>query len=535
MAKLLATIYGLVFGSCLAISPRAIAQTLPPASPVLAPPVQTQRGPLQGTIEDGLTIYRGVPYAAPPVGALRWRAPQPVPIRHDVLAAKAFGPACMQPGPTLPGMMERYSEDCLFLNIWSPAKSAADRLPVMVYLHGGGALSGSGSARLYWGDHLARKGVIVVTLNYRLGTLGWLAHPALTAEAGTSGNYGLLDIVAALNWVHANIGNIGGDPANVTLFGQSAGAYWASMLMVSPSAQGLFRRVIAAAGGDMGMRPDGGSWLKLTDAERQGVAYANRLNARSLAELRAIPAEKIVALDASQERANGTSGIAANPNIDGRLIPENVRTLYRQKKQARVDLLVGANADEGINTVGPPLSAQAYIADVRKHYRSFADRMLALYPAGSDAEAATSQIHLATDDVAWREYSWARFQAGADVGNVYLYRFSTIPPFGQWSKIHAVGHGAELPYWFGYPDTKLLVAFEGAEKAALHTKIEDDLQTYWTNFAKTGNPNGPGLPPWTPFEPAQPRIMDLNDHFAMEALPNKPAMDLLEDFNNEAH
>jgi para-nitrobenzyl esterase len=530
MIRQISTIVGLLLLVCVAFSTSSASQTNNP-TPDLAPPVLTHDGEVQGEIDDGLTIYRGVPFAVPPIGDLRWRAPQPVKPWESTLRTTNFKPACMQPWPTLPGMMEAYSEDCLYLNVWTPAKSATEKLPVMVYLFGGGALNGSGSVRLYWGDRLAKKGVIVVTLNYRVGTLGWLAHPELTKEAGTSGNYGLLDIIAALKWVRANIRNFGGDPGNVTLFGQSAGAYWESMLMVSPEAHGLFHRVIGAAGADMGMRPDGGNWPSLEQAQQQGVAYADKLGSHSLAELRAIPADKIVALDASQEQANGTSTSAAIPNVDGRIILTNVRSLYRRGKEMRVDLLVGANADEGVNTLGTPLSAQSYIAKTETNYGPFADRMLALYPAASDAEAAASQLRLATDDVAWRVYSWARFVARAGVTHVYLYRFSSIPPFGQWSKIHAVGHGAELPYWFGYPDPKLLSAFEGPEKAALHTHIENQIQTYWTNFAKTGDPNGPSLPQWKPLNAEQPRLMDLDDQFEMRNLPNRPAMDLLETFH----
>ncbi len=454
---------------------------------MLAPVISTQAGKVQGTLEEGLTVYRGIPFAAPPIHALRWRAPQPVTPWRGVLNATAFKAACIQKGPTLPGMVESYSEDCLYLNVWTPAKASTAKLAVMVYIYGGGGSSGSGSVRLYWGDRLAQKGVIIVTLNYRVGALGMLAHPDLTKEAGTSGNYALRDIIAGLEWVQANIASFGGDPGKVTLFGQSAGAYWESILMVSPEARGLFRRVIASSGGEFGTVRAKDVFPTLAQAELSGTAYVARFGASSIAEMREISAERIIAMDNEMLQAGGVSALGVN--LDGRLIPQEVRALYESKKQARVDLLVGSNADEGVNTLGPLASAADYIAETRERYGDFADRFLSLYPAASDAEAAQSQLHRKADDVAWREVSWARLQANVGVRHVYLYRFSTVPPFAPWPKLNAAGHGAELPYVFGFPPVELLAKFEPPEKATLHARIEDQIQTYWTNFAKTGDPN----------------------------------------------
>lgn len=491
--------------------------------------VHTRSGLVRGVVEHGLVVYRGIPFAAPPVGNLRWRAPRPAAAWTGTLDATEFKPACMQKGPTLPGMMERYSEDCLYLNIWTPAKPAGQRLAVMVYLYGGGGSSGSGSARLYWGDRLAAKGVVVVTFNYRLGAFGALAHPELTKEAGTSGNYGLLDSIAALKWVHANISAFGGDPGNVTLFGQSAGAYRESVLMVCPAARGLFRRVIASSGGEFGTEARGDADPMLAEAEQAGVAFLKRLGVSTLDEARNVPAARIVALDSAMEK----DGVGALPgNIDGHLIPDSVRALYSRGEQVPVDLLVGSNADEGVNLAfAPPESAAAYRADIRAHYGGFAERFLALYPGRSDAQARQSQLRLQSDDESWRMVSWARFQSSRGIRHVYVYRFSTIPPFAPWATLHAAGHGAELPYVFGYPPIELLWKYEPADKAALHARIEDDIQSYWANFAKSGDPNGPGLPVWPAFDTKAQRILNMGDTFNAEKLPNEPALALLDAYH----
>lgn len=508
----------------------ALGQGAPaPASILLAPPVHVQSGDIQGVMETGLTIYRGIPFASPPVGNLRWRAPHPVKPWQGVLATTAFKPGCMQQGPTLPGMMETYSEDCLYLNIWTPAKAATDKLAVMVYLYGGGSSSGSGSVRLYWGDQLSKKGVIVVTLNYRVGALGFLAHPDLTKESGTSGNYGLLDSIAALRWVRQNIAVFGGDPNNVTLFGQSAGAYWGSMLMTSPQAHGLFRRVIGQSGGEFGTPNTKDTFPTLRQLEQMGASYVSKFGVSSIEDLRNVSADKIVAMDTAILRTGGVSAI--NANIDGAVIPNTVRGLYQAGRQSKVDLLVGSNADEGVNTLGPLMNAAAYIAYTRASYGNFADRFLAHYPARSEAEAETSQLRRQSDETAWRAYSWAKLQAAAGIRNVFLYRFTTIPPFQPWPKLNAAGHGAELPYLFGFPPIELLAKYESPEKAALHTRIADQIQTYWTNFAKTGDPNGPGLPPWPVFNSRSPMILNMADDFVAEDLPNRPGLDLLDDYH----
>lgn len=523
---------GLIFvGLAIGAMCNANARPVPiAAQTVHTTAVRIQAGLVRGATEDGLVVYRGIPFATPPVGNLRWRAPRPPAAWSGVLDATAFKSACMQKGPTLPGMMERYSEDCLYLNVWTPAGKADQKLAVMVYIYGGGGLSGSGSARLYWGDRLAEKGVVIVTFNYRVGAFGWLAHPELTKEAGTSGNYGLLDIIAALKWVHSNIAVLGGDPGNVTLFGQSGGAYQESALMVCPAARGLFRRVIAESGGEFGTGPrHDAAFHPLTQAEQAGAAFLRRLGVTTIEEARRVPADRIVALDSAMSQG-GVSPL--QPNIDGELIPAQARTLYGERKQVPVDLLVGSNADEGVNLAfGPPESARAFRDDVRARNGDFAARFLQMYPASSDAEARRSQLRMKSDFVSWQMVSWARFQSARGVRHVYLYRFATIPPFRPWSSLHAAGHGAELPYVFGFPPAELFAKFEPADKAALHARIENEIESYWTNFAKTGDPNGPGLPPWPAFNNSSEELMNMDDTFRAEGLPNRAALALLDAYH----
>jgi para-nitrobenzyl esterase len=346
-----------------------LAALRPPASSAAAP-IRTALGAIQGTTEAGLTVYRGIPYAAPPVGELRWRAPAPASWK-GTLDASHFKPACVQVGSALPGgPAEKTSEDCLGLNIWTPARSGGEPLPVMIFLYGGHFTNGSSAPRIYWGDSLARRGVVVVTFNYRLGVLGFLAHPELSAESPrhASGNYALLDCIAALSWVKSNIAAFGGDSANVTLVGQSAGAYLASELMTAPLAKGLFTRVIGMSGADMGVAGSAGDIPLGRQAEADGAAFARSLGASSLAALRRMPAEAVAA-------AGAASGAAVNlPNIDGYVLPQEAHaSLAQQADGGGIDLLVGIDAQEGATIAGPPVSAAAYGEMLRQRYGGLAD------------------------------------------------------------------------------------------------------------------------------------------------------------------
>ena len=306
-------------------------------------PVKVEGGTLQGTSEDGLTVYRGIPFAAPPVGDLRWRAPQPAAEWDGVRQATKFGPSCMQGrGTASAGQGPEMSEDCLYLNVWTPAKSARDRIPVLVWIYGGGFNAGMTSEPNYSGEKLAQKGVVLVSVAYRVGLLGFFAHPELSAEnpRHASGNYGLLDMIAGLQWIHRNIAAFGGDPGKVTIFGESAGGIAVSMLCASPLAKGLFHGAISQSGGSFGPpRPTtfpGENLKRLPDAERAGEAYGKSAAASGIADLRKLPADKLPAV----------RGLAW-PIIDGWAIPDDQYKLYEAKRYNDTPILVGYNSDEG--------------------------------------------------------------------------------------------------------------------------------------------------------------------------------------------
>jgi para-nitrobenzyl esterase len=499
----------------------------PDASP--AAPIRTALGIIQGTREAGLTVYRGIPYAKAPLGALRWRAPEPTSWQ-GTLEANHFKPGCVQSGAPLPGSpAELTSEDCLGLNIWTPAARANERLAVMVFLYGGGFKNGSSSPRLYWGDSLARQGIVVVTFNYRLGVLGFLAHPDLSVESvhQVSGNYGLLDCIAALTWVKDNIGAFGGDPANVTIFGQSAGAYLSSELLASPLARGLFTRVIGMSGGDMGAAGSAGDVSLKAQAEARGVAFAASVGATSLESLRKLAAQMLI----ERGVASAIPGINL-PNVDGYVLPQEVHTALTTTAAAPVDLMVGIDAQEGATIIEESMKRDAYTAMVRERYGGLADRFLTHFPARSDGEAASSQVRLQTADVAWRTFSWARAHAKLGAGRTYGYVFSRIPPWPPFTTLHVAGHGAELPYLFGFPPRLTFYLKRWPWQAVRDSRIAEEMQRYWTNFAKTGDPNGAGLPAWTQLT-ADDAVLSFSDSTRMERLPDRQDLSLLDAYQQE--
>jgi para-nitrobenzyl esterase len=487
-----------------------VSANRPPPSLVLGQIVQIESGAIQGAAVDDIAVYRGIPFAAAPLGALRWRAPQPVESWTGVRRVTHFKPSCMQPALRIPGLETGpISEDCLYLNVWAPRKRPQERLPVMVYLHGGGGMVGSASSRLYWGDELARHGVITVNLSYRVGILGWLAHPDLTREAsyGASGNYAVLDMIAGLRWVRRNIAAFGGDPNNVTLFGQSAGAFNASRLMTSPLAEGLFHKVIGQSGGDFHPTGTSGGNVSLAEAERSGVEFATSLGAASIEELRKIPAEKILQapLPKSQTRL---------PVIDGYVAVADNQALYKQGKQAKIPILVGYNEREGDALLDPmrpppPTTAAEVLASIEESYGDYTPRMLEMYPVRTEAEALESFARLTGEQaINWNTATWARLHAATGESGVYFYYFRKRPPFGPFRRVGAA-HGTELPYVFGAIPKWMRVFTQWPWKARQDLELTRQIPAYWTNFAKTGNPNGEGLPEWPSYKASEQAL-----HFA---------------------
>jgi para-nitrobenzyl esterase len=458
--------------------------------------VKVETGVVKGAVDNGVAAFKGIPFAAPPVGALRWKAPQPAPHWKGVREAVEFGPRCMQ-GPIYNDMVFRDkgpSEDCLYLNVWTAAASAKARLPVMVWIYGGGYAAGATSEPRQDGENLAHKGVVVVSMNYRLNVFGFFSHPELAQESGhdSAGNYGLLDQVAALQWVRKNIARFGGDPAKVTIFGESAGSFSVSALMASPLAQGLFHRAIGESGSFCGDVLD----LKpLSESEAADAKFAESIGAHSLADLRAKPAAEL--LDAAVKQKD----LWFSPNVDGYFLPQTVREIYASGKQSRVPLLAGWNRDEGgygsIFEKDAPTAAN-FVAFAHKRFGDKADEFLKLYPADTDEQAKRSAQDLAGDQfIAFSTWKWLEMQGPTGNSTLYRYEFDDAPPApvnaeatGGDAAPRGAYHSAEIEFVFGVLASKNL-PWRPEDKA-----LSDLMSSYWSNFARNGDPNGAGLPPW---------------------------------------
>ena len=478
------------------------------------PTARIDGGRVQGEIDGNVAVYKGIPFAAPPIGALRWRGPGPAKPWQGVRKLQGFPPQCSQVGAPLPTMPEEpTSEDCLYLNLWTPMNGHAKaKLPVMVFFYGGGFRHGSASTPLYASGGLPKSAeVILVTLNYRLGPLGFLAHPDLSAESPhhVSGNYALLDAIAGLRWVRRNVAAFGGDPRRVTIFGQSAGSQLVSLLMISPPARGLFHAAIGESNANMGP-----GMAALADAEKSGVAFAASLGAQSIAELRKVPADKISG--ATFEVPAGSAGTnQAWPIVDGYVIPEETYSMYAKGLQADVPLLLGYNEDEG-EYFRAPITAAAYAAAVRKQYGAYAEQLLAQFPASTDEDAARSNSKLSAESAfGWQMWSWARLNVRTSRRKTYFYYFSS--KYGN-------GHGAELPYVFQYP-------FGGPWNDD-QREIGRKVAAYWTQFASSGNPNGGGLPDWPEYDMQAEPVMYLGQIFAAGRMPEQSVHFLMDTIVN---
>jgi para-nitrobenzyl esterase len=481
--------------------------------------IQVDGGKVAGVTSPGdpeVVAYKGIPFAAPPVGDLRWRPPQPVEPWEGVLQADSYGSVC----PQLPysedsfwGRLRQYSpsemsEDCLYLNVWAPADSSAERLPVMVWIHGGGLTKGSGTRIGYDGAALVRRGVVVVTINYRLGPFGYLAHPGLTAESehGSSGNYGFLDQIAALEWVQRNIASFSGDPDRVTIFGESAGSTSVCLLMATPLAEGLFHRAIGQSGGAFGR-------TVLLDAEfggrpsheAVGEAFAAELVGEEGAAVEAMRAASTQQVLETYERLGGRAYGINRAVVDGWVLPDDVDTIFAEGRHHDVPVIVGSNADEG-----PPLyerwvpkDSAAYAEYVAATYGDLAEEFLELYPTGDAATIWDSYLKsLGQARFAWTMINWARQMENVS-STAWLYHFTHVPPIPDADRYGAY-HAGEIVYVFDNLD---LASFEVVRES--DRKLAAIMSRYWVNFAGTGDPNGDGLPAWAPFLVGEEAFMEM--------------------------
>jgi para-nitrobenzyl esterase len=500
------TVAGLIAAFCLA----AFGAQGVSASP--AGPVKVSGGMVQGEMEGDIAVFRGVPFAAPPVGDLRWKAPAPVKTWSGVKQTTTFAPACMQntaPRFGRPGLT--VSEDCLYLNVWTPALSAGKKLPVMVWIYGGGFSAGATSYADFDGANLAKKGVVVVSVAYRVGSFGFLAHPALSAESPyhASGDYGFLDQIAGLKWVKDNIAALGGDPDRVTIFGESAGGISVSILAGSPLTKGLIQRAISESGGSFGPNLEYGipgvRVEPLEVAEKRGEAYAGKFGARTAADLRALPADVI-------EKADSESPGIHPVVLDHHVIMGDQYKLYEQGRYNDVPVLIGTNSDEGALFVRS-MTATDFKKSVESGYGPYAQNILKIYPATDDAVALQSARDLTRDtNYAWSTWSWARLQAKTGKSKVFLYYFAHKPPEAPNAGFTSKGasHGAEIAYVFDH----------GKRWTDRDRALSEQVMTYWTNFAKTGDPNGDGVPHWPAYRGSDPMVMHFNDTAEAGPLPN---------------
>ncbi len=473
--------------------------------------VMTTNGPVAGatTTNPALQVWRGLPYAAAPVGANRWREPQPVANWTDVRDATNFGPRCIGRGFAGGTEQPAMSEDCLYLNVWSAATSP-EQLPVIVWIHGGGFFAGSSSDATYDATNLASKGAVVVTFNYRLGSFGFFAHPELTAESpnGSSGNYTLLDMVKVLEWVYDNIGAFGGDPINITIVGESAGAQAVGTLMASPLSAGLFHHAILQSGGWMGLSI--GRQATLAEREALGSEQATAFGAASLAQLR----------DASAQQVFDSFPNSGGINVDGYLLPQDTSLTFAAGAQHPVDVLAGSNENEGA-FFGPGLqTAQEFRDYATNKFGPLAERFLELYPAGDDMEANRSYLRAYTNELAWQVRQLGKYQSVRGLGT-WVYHFTHVPP-GQ--EARGATHVSELAYMFN--QYGLNANWTDADRA-----MGDAMASYWVNFAGRTNPNAQGLPAWPPYrDNTVGNVMVLGDVPAAETemVPSAEALEFFD-------
>lgn len=517
---------------CAAVTALVLVPALASAANDSTDRVRTDHGLVQGVTDSatGIHMFKGIPFAAPPVGDLRWRPPQPVKDWQGVLMADAFGPRAMQ-RPIFSDMVFRsrgVSEDCLYLNVWTPTNSAKARLPVLVYFYGGGFQAGDGSEFRYDGESMARHGLVCVTVNYRLGIFGFFAHPDLVRESPhhAAGDYGLLDQQAALQWVHKNIRAFGGNPKAVTIAGESAGSFSVSAQMASPLSKGLFARAI----GESGSLLDSRSVVSLAEAGQMGAKFAASIGAKSLADLRAMPAEALL------EKASAPGRPWFPVTIDGYFLPKSPVKIYEAGEQAHIPLLVGWNSEESgaAGVLGPARPTPENLANaIKKLYGDNADAVEQVYSAKNDAEARQAANDLASARfIAYGTWKWFDLQRKTGGKPVYRYYYSRPRPATVEGHPAASGavHSAEIEYAMGNLPLNKVYAWTDDDY-----RVSTTLQSYFVNFVKTGDPNGPGLPNW-PADTANKPISVMHIDVSSDAQPEShPGRYEVLDRLNESH
>lgn len=461
--------------------------------------IQINSGPISGKVEDGVRVFLGIPFAAPPAGELRWKPPQEIASWNQVRNSTVYGPSCPQPGQSVLMLGSgKFSEDCLYLNVWTTAKKADERLPVMVWIHGGAFNFGSGTQPEYNGKNLAKKGVVVVTINYRLGPLGFLVHPLLSKESahGTSGNYGLLDQIAALKWVQKNIAAFGGNPDRVTIFGQSAGSRSVSLLMISPLSAGLFHRAIAESGGPI----IGSEYLSpafngnMANVSKMGQKLTAKLGCDKaedvLAAMRAKSAQEWVeAADCKTDLFDDEAPFFA-PVFDGWVLPKNPLAAFSGGQQHDVPIIVGSTLNEGTLYLADEkdLSVEKYKSFLKSRFADQSGKAFAMFPAYKAEDVAPAIDHFLTVAANAQPARLVAQSMERKKSRAYLYLFTRLPDTAMTRKLK-VHHGVELAYVFGNMSKS-----EGYNDTDM--ELSHKMMDYWVNFAKTGNPNGKGLPDW---------------------------------------
>jgi para-nitrobenzyl esterase len=504
--------------------------------------VQTTTGTLRGVNEGETDVFKGIPYAAPPIGAFRWRPPQPAKAWEGVRDASQFGANCAQAGwGGAPGTISNgSSEDCLYLNIWRPAAAKpGSKLPVMVWIHGGAFVAGSGSQPDFSGTHFAKQGVVLVTFNYRLGRLGFFAHPALNNEypEEPKNNYGYMDQIAALQWVQQNIGALGGDAGNVTIFGESAGGVSVHSLLTIPAAKGLFHKaILQSSGGRDGIlsaRPlnkDNADKFYPISAESTGLNFARRHNiegndAAALGKLRQLSVEEMVDGGAEND-GEGGARIYSGPVLDGKLVVETFQTAYSAGRVPKIPIIIGSNSAEVPGGFAVSAASKEALFSL---FGSLENEAKAAYDPTGNRELKEILTMVGTDKV-WAEP--ARFTATAFAKKgvpAYVYVFSYVPDSLKNQMQFGAAHGSEIAYVFNNLETR-----RGVNTAnSIDQKVAETMNAYWSNFAKTGNPNGQGLPEWSVFKPKKQQVLDIqSDGKAVgKPDPKKARLDVIEKEN----